>query len=73
MERDALLGHGISRFLKEKLLDTSDAYTTHVCNICGLLAQRLYRKESKKYVTTHDIFFCPACKNYTQISKIMIP
>ncbi|AYV84415.1 MAG: DNA-directed RNA polymerase subunit beta [Hyperionvirus sp.] len=73
MERDALLAHGISRFLKEKLLDTSDAYTTHICNICGLLAQRLYRKESKKYVTTHDIFFCPACKNYTQISKIMIP
>ena len=37
------------------------------------MAQRLYRKESKKYVTTHDIFFCPACKNYTNIAKVMIP
>ena len=73
MERDAILGHGVSKFLKEKLLDTSDAYSTHVCNICGLFAQRLYRKESKKYITNHDIFYCPACKNYTQISKIMIP
>lgn len=73
MERDAILAHGTAKFLKEKLLDTSDAYTTFICNICGLFAQRLYRKGSKKYVTTHDIFYCPACKNYTQISKIMIP
>lgn len=73
MERDALLGHGLAKFLKEKLLDTSDAYSTHICNSCGLFAQRLFRKESKKYITNHDIFYCPACKNYTQISKIMIP
>src|SRR5437870_1662151 len=72
-ERDALLGHGIARFLKEKLLDTSDAYSVHTCGICGLFATRLYRKESKKYVTTHDIFFCTACNNYTNIHKIMIP
>ena len=32
-----------------------------------------YRKESKKFITNHDIFFCPACKNYTHISKVMIP
>lgn len=73
MERDAYLGHGLSCFLKEKLLDTADAYTTHICNICGLFAQRLYRKDSKRYVTNTDIFHCPACKNSTQISKIMIP
>ena len=73
MERDAILGHGLAKYLKEKLLDTSDAYSTHVCNICGLFAQRLYRKESKKYVTNHDIFYCVPCKNYTQISKVMIP
>lgn len=73
MERDSILAHGMAKFLKEKLLDTSDAYTTHVCNVCGLFAQRLYRKESKRYITNHDIFYCPACKNYTNISKIMIP
>jgi len=73
MERDAIIAHGLAKFLKEKLLDTSDAYSCHVCNICGLFAQRLYRKESKRYITNHDIFYCPACKNYTQISKIMIP
>ncbi len=52
---------------------TSDAYSCYVCNICGLFAQRLYRKESKRYITNHDIHYCQACKNYTQISKIMIP
>jgi DNA-directed RNA polymerase II subunit RPB2 len=73
MERDALIAHGIAKFLKEKLLDTSDAYSTYVCNKCGLFAQRLYRKESKRYISNNDIFYCSACKNYTEISKIMIP
>ena len=73
MERDALLGHGICLFIKEKLLDTSDAYITYVCGKCGLFCQRLYRKDSEKYITNKDIFYCQACKNYTDISKIMIP
>jgi DNA-directed RNA polymerase II subunit RPB2 len=73
MERDAIGAHGMSKFLKEKLMDTSDAYTTYVCDLCGLFAQRMYRKENQSYTTNKDIYFCPACKNYTQISKIMIP
>jgi len=73
MERDSLIGHGMAKFLKEKMLDTADAYTTYVCGQCGLFAQRLFRKDSEKYVTNRDIFYCPACKNYTQVSKIMIP
>lgn len=72
-ERDALIGHGLSKFIKEKLLDTSDAYRCQVCSQCGLFAQRLFRKDSEKYVSNKDIFFCPACKNYTDIGKIMIP
>jgi DNA-directed RNA polymerase II subunit RPB2 len=73
MERDALIAHGIAKFMKEKLLDTSDAYSTYICDKCGLFAQRLYRKESKRFIANNDIFYCAACKNYTEISKIMIP
>ena len=73
MERDALIAHGTAQFLKQLLLDTSDAYTTHVCEICGLFAQRMKRRMSEKYVSSNDIFFCNACKNYTNISKIIIP
>lgn len=60
-------------FLKERMMDTSDAYTTHVCDICGLFAQRLARKDNKPYISNKDIFYCPACNNKTQVSKIMIP
>jgi DNA-directed RNA polymerase beta subunit len=74
MERDALIAHGTSRFLKQLLLDTSDAYACHVCDICGLFAQRFHRKNnSQNYVSSKDIFFCQACKNYTHVSKIIIP
>lgn len=73
MERDALLGHGIAKFLKEKLLDNSDAYTTYVCDKCGLFAQRFERKENKTYTTDDDVYCCPPCQNYTDISKIKIP
>jgi DNA-directed RNA polymerase II subunit RPB2 len=73
MERDAILAHGMAKFLKEKLMDTSDAYTIYVCDRCGLFAQRMNRKENKSYATITDIHYCPACKNKTDISKIMIP
>ncbi len=73
MERDSLLAHGIAKFLKEKLLDTSDAYSTFVCDLCGLFAQRLFKKDNQSHSSTNDLHYCPACKNYTKISKVMIP
>lgn len=73
MERDAILAHSCSKFLKEKMLDTADAYTTHVCDSCGLFAQRLYKKDNQSFVTNKDIYYCPSCMNYTRISKVMIP
>ena len=54
-------------------MDTSDAYSTFVCDKCGLFAQRLYRKGNQSHSTSKDVYFCPSCKNYTEISKIMIP
>lgn len=73
MERDALIAHGISKFLKEKTVDNSDAYVVHVCDICGLFAQRFERDGNKDFITEDDTFYCPACKNYNEISKIIIP
>ncbi|ARF08980.1 DNA-directed RNA polymerase subunit beta [Catovirus CTV1] len=73
MERDAVLAHAMALFLKEKLMDTSDAYSTFVCDKCGLFAQRLFRRGNQSHATSKDIYFCQSCKNYTEISKIMIP
>ena len=64
MERDAICGHGMSQFLKEKMVDNSDIYTAHVCDLCGLFAHRV---PEKKY------YICNTCKNTTKISKVVIP
>ena len=73
MERDSIISHGMSKFLKERFLDVSDAYSCYVCDICGLFAQRVIKKENKSYPTSSDIYQCIGCKNKTKISKIIIP
>ncbi len=39
-----------AKFLKERLVDTSDAYTCHVCEICGSIG-------SQKYITIYYVLF----------------
>jgi DNA-directed RNA polymerase II subunit RPB2 len=73
MERDALIGHGLAKFLKEKLLDNSDAYVCYVCDYCGLFAQRFGRPTNKHYASDNDTYHCPGCDNINDISKVRIP
>lgn len=73
MEKDAMVSHGMALFLKERMLDTADPYNTFVCEMCGLFAQRMMRRDNKPYATHKDIYFCPACRNKTNIAKVRIP
>lgn len=73
MERDCMIAHGLAKFLKERLLETADMYHCFVCNICGLFAQRYLRKDSYRKPTKNDLYYCRACRNHSDISKVRIP
>lgn len=38
MERDCILSHGISNFMRERLFLVSDLFRIHVCTNCGMMA-----------------------------------
>ena len=64
MERDVMISHGAAAFLKERLMDQSDAYTTCVCKECGFMAIHNGQK---------DIRYCNKCKTSETVYDIEIP
>ena len=58
MERDCMIAHGNSQFLKERLCDQSDPYTILVCEKCGAFAT----SNSK----------CKGCNN-NKVSRVNMP
>jgi len=64
MERDCMIAHGSSVFLKERLMEVSDKFSCCICNKCGLICISS---------NIDNIFECKGCNNYNQFSKIYIP
>ncbi|EIW70323.1 hypothetical protein TREMEDRAFT_29095 [Tremella mesenterica DSM 1558] len=58
MERDCLIGYGATQLLLERLMISSDAFETQVCETCGLLGYNQW---------------CPKCKTGKGIVKITLP
>ena len=65
MERDSMVSHGTSRFLKERLFDCSDHYQIKICSICGNFATN--SKECKN-CETDEVFTC----NLPYSSKLLL-
>ena len=64
MEVNCMQAHGISYMCKERLLDVSDLFITHVCNKCG------------QFATVNEnanIYNCIYCNNKYDFSIVQIP
>lgn len=64
MERDCMVAHGASAFLKERMLEVSDNFEVHVCKGCGLIAVANKAR---------NVWKCTGCGNTTEFSQIRIP
>ena len=64
MERDCMVSHGASRFVRERLYDVSDKYVVYSCRKCGNIAQ---------YNNDANIHLCKACDNRVDFAKVEIP
>ncbi|GAB7364626.1 hypothetical protein MBLNU230_g5430t1 [Neophaeotheca triangularis] len=65
MERDCMISHGASAFLKERLLDVSDAFRVHICELCGLMTPIASLSKGQ--------FECRPCRNKTRIAQVIVP
>ena len=64
MERDCMIAHGASYFLKDRLMDVSDKYSIYICNDCKMPAIGNNKE---------NIYECKKCSNYGDFTKIYIP
>ena len=64
MERDAIISHGASAFLNERLCLVSDAYETVYCTGCGTIA--IANHIDNKYV-------CRSCEDNAEFGTCKIP
>jgi len=74
MERDVMLAHGMSRFCRERLYDSSDKYAVHVCNHCGMMAAFNDGKHRRTFAKDDfTVHLCATCDNTTDFSRVEVP
>ena len=64
MERDCMIAHGTSNFLKERMMDVSDKYHIFICSKCNLPAIANPLK---------NLYECKNCNNYNNFKRINLP
>jgi DNA-directed RNA polymerase II subunit RPB2 len=66
MERDSVLSHGISNFMRESMTIRSDNYKWPICQNCGTLA--IYNPNKNNYILE-----CRNCNNNKNIVEVNTP
>jgi DNA-directed RNA polymerase II subunit RPB2 len=64
MERDAMISHGASKFIRGRMYDASDKYQVHVCKKCGMIAT---------YNDEMNVHCCMTCENRSDFAYVEIP
>ena len=64
MERDCMIAHGATSFLKERMMDVSDKYSVFICDKCNMISTGNPEK---------NIYECKKCNNYGNFSQVFIP
>ncbi|MFP3227515.1 MAG: DNA-directed RNA polymerase subunit B [Caldisphaera sp.] len=64
MERDCLVGHGATMMLRDRMLENSDVYVMHICNLCGHIAW---------YNSKRGIYECPIHGDAGDIRPVKVP
>uniref|UniRef100_A0A4W4EDY0 DNA-directed RNA polymerase subunit beta n=1 Tax=Electrophorus electricus TaxID=8005 RepID=A0A4W4EDY0_ELEEL len=74
MERDALLSHGSSFLLHDRLFNCSDRSVAQVCVDCGSLLSPLLEKPPPHWSSTrHRKTICMLCKKSNSIDTVAVP
>ncbi len=64
MEKDCIVAHGGTEFLKEIMMEKSDNFQMFVCKSCGLIGQVNPKA---------GIFKCTSCENTTDFAQVRVP
>lgn len=64
MERDAIVGHGASALIRERMLESSDKTIVYVCELCGFIGWYNRKKE---------VYECPIHKDKGVLQPLVIP
>uniref|UniRef100_A0A2D4LVU6 DNA-directed RNA polymerase n=2 Tax=Micrurus spixii TaxID=129469 RepID=A0A2D4LVU6_9SAUR len=73
MERDALLAHGTSFLLHDRLFNCSDRSVAHICVDCGSLLSPLLKAPPAWSTTRARQYVCASCNQSSTIETIAVP
>uniref|UniRef100_A0A663N0G0 DNA-directed RNA polymerase subunit beta n=1 Tax=Athene cunicularia TaxID=194338 RepID=A0A663N0G0_ATHCN len=74
MERDALLAHGTSFLLQDRLFNCSDGSIAYVCMSCGSMTSPVLEKPPhSSSVTSNRRYSCSVCSEVDTIEVVPVP